>query len=89
MVVAEVSKSFQQFDKILGEHRWVEFLQKSSTEERERKTRVYYSTYSNGRALQKDGAFVYRSCAFSAAKERRLEVSPCRGRTLCRLQTHQ
>lgn len=55
MVIAEVSKSFQGFDKLLGEHRWVEFLFKVSTEEGERKTRVYYSTYSNGRALQKDG----------------------------------
>jgi hypothetical protein len=55
MVVAEVSKAFQDFDKLLGEHSWGKFLLISSDEERERKTRVYYSTYSNGRALQKDG----------------------------------
>lgn len=58
MVVAEVSKTYQQFDKLLGEHRWVEFLYKASTEEKERRTKVYYSTYSNGRALQKDGKLV-------------------------------
>ncbi|KAF5360379.1 hypothetical protein D9756_005185 [Leucocoprinus leucothites] len=55
MVVAEVSKSFEDFDKLLGEHSWNRFLRKCSTEESERKTRVYYSTYSNARALQKDG----------------------------------
>ncbi|KAF9443386.1 hypothetical protein P691DRAFT_713352, partial [Macrolepiota fuliginosa MF-IS2] len=55
MVVAEVSKTFPNFDALLGEHRWVQFLQKASNEERERRTQVYYSTYSNGRALQKDG----------------------------------
>ncbi|EKM76019.1 hypothetical protein AGABI1DRAFT_109101 [Agaricus bisporus var. burnettii JB137-S8] len=55
MVVAEVSKEFKQFDKLLGEHRWGEFLREPSPEERDRKTKVYNSTYTNSRALQKDG----------------------------------
>jgi hypothetical protein len=55
MVVAEVSKTFSQFEKVLGEHRWGEFLREPSPEERDKKTKVYYSTYTNSRALQKDG----------------------------------
>jgi hypothetical protein len=55
MVVAEVSKMFQDSENLLGEHSWSKFLYKCSSEEKERKTRVYYSTYSNARALQKDG----------------------------------
>jgi len=55
MVVAEISKSFEEFNKLLGEHSWNRFLRRSSAEEMERKSRVYFSTYSNARALQKDG----------------------------------
>jgi len=55
MVVAEVSKYFEEFNKLLGEHSWNQFLRRSSVEEMDRKSRVYFSTYSNARALQKDG----------------------------------
>ncbi|KAJ3571741.1 hypothetical protein NP233_g3549 [Leucocoprinus birnbaumii] len=55
MVVAEVSKTFSEFEVLLGEHSWNRFLQKPTMEEKERKTRVYYSTYSTARDLQKDG----------------------------------
>jgi hypothetical protein len=55
MIVAEVSKTFTQFEKLLGEHRWSEFLREPAAEEKDKKSKVYYCTYTNSRALQKDG----------------------------------
>lgn len=57
MVVAEISKFFEEFDKLLGEHSWNRFLRRSSAEEMERKSCIYFSTYSSARALHKDGAY--------------------------------
>ncbi|KAG6331622.1 hypothetical protein ID866_7467 [Astraeus odoratus] len=54
-VIIEVNRDYQHFDRILGEHRWSEFLKKPSAEEKDRVTRVYYCTYNTGRMVQKYG----------------------------------
>lgn len=55
MVIIEVSRDCPHFDRILGEHRWSEFLNKPSVEEKGRVTQVYYCTYSTGRIVEKNG----------------------------------
>lgn len=57
MVIIEVNRDYAHFDRILGEHRWAEFLQKPTKEESGRVTQVFYCTYSTGRIVQKNGAF--------------------------------
>ncbi|KAF7304433.1 hypothetical protein HMN09_00845500 [Mycena chlorophos] len=54
-VLLEINRDYAYPEKLLGEHRWSEFLRKPSEEEKGRVTQIFYSTYSNGRAAQKDG----------------------------------
>lgn len=56
MILLEVSRSFEDHAKLLGEHRWNEFLQDPTEEEMVRFTQVFHSFYSRGREAQKDGA---------------------------------
>ncbi|KAF8845955.1 hypothetical protein BDN67DRAFT_960608, partial [Paxillus ammoniavirescens] len=55
MVIIEVDRYFAHFDRILGEHRWSEFLQNPTQDEKDRVTRVFYCTYNTGRIVQKNG----------------------------------
>ncbi|KAH0829064.1 hypothetical protein J3R83DRAFT_2521 [Lanmaoa asiatica] len=55
MVVIEVNRDYAHFDRILGEHRWSEFLQSPTKEEKTRVTQVFYCAYSTGRIVQKNG----------------------------------
>lgn len=56
MVIIEINRDYAHFDRILGEHRWSEFLQKPTKEESGRVTQVFYCTYNTGRIVQKNGA---------------------------------
>jgi hypothetical protein len=56
MVIAEVSKDYPGFDRVLGEHRWKEFLRNPSEEEAEKVTKIYYCKLNTGRQVQKKGA---------------------------------
>jgi len=58
MVIIEVKRDFDGFDRLLGEHKWNEFLKNPSPEEFEKKTRVYYCVYNSGRQVQKNGMFL-------------------------------
>ncbi|KAJ6579949.1 hypothetical protein DFH09DRAFT_1076855 [Mycena vulgaris] len=42
-------------ERLLGEHRWSEFLRKPSVEEAGRVSQIFYCVYSTGRQAQKDG----------------------------------
>ncbi|KAH7911330.1 hypothetical protein BJ138DRAFT_1239209 [Hygrophoropsis aurantiaca] len=55
MVIIEVARKYQHCDRILGEHRWSEFLKNPSDVEKDQVTRVYYCTYNTGRIVQKNG----------------------------------
>ncbi|KAF8883299.1 hypothetical protein BD779DRAFT_1647774 [Infundibulicybe gibba] len=55
MVIIEVDKAYGQPQRLLGEHRWSEFLKRPSAEESGRISQVYYSIYSTARAVGKDG----------------------------------
>ncbi|KAJ7648046.1 hypothetical protein FB45DRAFT_733077 [Roridomyces roridus] len=54
-VLLEVRRDYEHPERLLGEHRWSEFLKKPSDEEQGRVTQIFYSTYSTGRQAQKDG----------------------------------
>lgn len=70
MVIIEVNRDYQDFDRILGEHRWSEFLTSPTKEESGRVTQVFYCTYSTGRIVQKNGTF----CAHEIAVLRSVAV---------------
>jgi hypothetical protein len=55
MVIIEIKRDFDDFNRLLGEHRWNEFLKNPSAEERDKVTRVYYCVYNSGRQVQKNG----------------------------------
>lgn len=55
MVIIEIARECPQLDRLLGEHRWKEFLKKSSEQEQDQVTKVFYCTYSTGRQVQKNG----------------------------------
>ncbi|TRM68812.1 hypothetical protein BD626DRAFT_471954 [Schizophyllum amplum] len=56
MVLVEISIECQEIgSKLLGEHRWSEFLRDPSEEEMGRTSQVFYSIYPTLREAQKDG----------------------------------
>ncbi|KAF8435148.1 hypothetical protein L210DRAFT_3506421 [Boletus edulis BED1] len=55
MVIIEIKRDYPHFDHILGEHRWSEFLQKPTKEEKIRVTQVFHCTHNSGRNVQKNG----------------------------------
>lgn len=55
MVIIEIARECPQLDRLLGEHRWREFLKRSSEQEQDQVTKVFYCTYSTGRQVQKNG----------------------------------
>ncbi|KAJ8517637.1 hypothetical protein ONZ45_g5213 [Pleurotus djamor] len=55
IVIVEMDRSYQHFDRLLGEHAWGKFLKNPSHEEKDGVSQVFYSTYSSGREAQKDG----------------------------------
>lgn len=57
MVIVEVLREYEHFDRILGEHRWDEFLRQPKADEKGRSSKVYFSTYSNYIDLKKDGYY--------------------------------
>ncbi|KAL4071339.1 hypothetical protein V8B97DRAFT_1870991 [Scleroderma yunnanense] len=54
-VIIEVNRDCPHLDRILGEHRWSEFLRKPSSDEKDRVTQVFYCSYNTGRMVQKYG----------------------------------
>ena len=56
MILLEVSKTFKQHERLLGEHRWSEILTDADEEEENRVSRVFHSFYAKGRDAQKDGS---------------------------------
>ncbi|KAG1788324.1 uncharacterized protein HD556DRAFT_863198 [Suillus plorans] len=55
MVIIEIARECPELDRLLGEHRWREFLKKSSKQEQDQVSKVFYCTYSTGRQVQKNG----------------------------------
>ncbi|KAG6843893.1 hypothetical protein H0H87_011947 [Tephrocybe sp. NHM501043] len=55
MVLIEVDKKYPHNQRLLGEHRWKEFLRQPTEEETDRVTQIFHSLYSTGREAQKDG----------------------------------
>ena len=56
MILLEVSKTFTEHERLLGEHRWSEILTNPDEEEEKRVSQVFHSFYAKGRDAQKDGS---------------------------------
>ncbi|ESK86610.1 hypothetical protein Moror_9754 [Moniliophthora roreri MCA 2997] len=54
-ILIEVDKGFTHTGRLLGEHCWAEFLVIPTTEESERFSQIFHSTYPSHREAQKDG----------------------------------
>ncbi|TFY82930.1 hypothetical protein EWM64_g1083 [Hericium alpestre] len=55
MVILEVDRYFDGYDRLLGAHKWSEFLQSPSDEEKDQVTKIFYCTHDTGRKVQKNG----------------------------------
>lgn len=55
MVIFAVDKSYRRTERLLGEHRWSEFLKKPKNGEQTLVSKIFYSTFSTDREVQKDG----------------------------------
>lgn len=55
MVLIEVDKKYPHNERLLGEHKWKEFLKNPTDEEKDRVTQIFHSLYTTGREAQKDG----------------------------------
>lgn len=49
MVIIEVKRDWDGYDRLLGEHRWNEMLRNPSHEEEPKFTQVFYCRYNSGR----------------------------------------
>ena len=65
MVVIEVDRDFESFDRLLGLHTWSEFLQNPSEEQLDKVSKVFYCTYNTGRLVEKHGLSARRSTPLS------------------------
>ncbi|KAJ7142213.1 hypothetical protein C8R44DRAFT_657986 [Mycena epipterygia] len=54
-VLLEINRDYPYPERLLGEHRWSEFLKNPSVEEAGRVSQIFYCVYSTGRQAQKDG----------------------------------
>ncbi|KAJ6493281.1 hypothetical protein C8R45DRAFT_989296 [Mycena sanguinolenta] len=54
-IIIEIDRNYPEPERLLGEHRWSEFLKKPNAEEQGRVSQIFYSTYATGRQAQKDG----------------------------------
>lgn len=56
MVIIEVDRDFDQFERLLGLHSWSKFLSRPSGEEQDKESKVFWCHYNSGRLVQKHGA---------------------------------
>ncbi|KAJ7247174.1 hypothetical protein B0H12DRAFT_1125480 [Mycena haematopus] len=54
-ILLEIEREYAEPERLLGEHRWSEFLKNPNAEEAGRVSQIFYCTYSTGRQAQKDG----------------------------------
>ncbi|KAH7096823.1 hypothetical protein BKA62DRAFT_718269 [Auriculariales sp. MPI-PUGE-AT-0066] len=54
-VIIEVSNRYDQPERLLGEHRWANFMNRPDNEERGRISRIFFCFYNTSRAIEKDG----------------------------------
>jgi len=57
MVLIEVSKSFTDHGRLLGEHHWVDVLKNPTDEEKQGSSRIFHCFYNAYREAQKDGSW--------------------------------
>lgn len=64
-----MDKSYARPERLLGEHRWDEFLRKPDKSEAGYKSQIFYCTYKTDRELQKDGMCTASPSSFSIFNE--------------------
>lgn len=83
MVIIEVNRSFQQLDRLLGQHKWEEFLQNPTEEEKERYSSIFFCTKNTVREVSKAGEPIPHGQAFAfdiyPVQLFRVEESRCGG----------
>lgn len=78
MLIIEVLRDFKDWSRLLGLHRWSEFLRDPTGEERTCETKIFYCTLSHGREVQKHGIFNETRITLHCANQFiRLEKSRC------------
>lgn len=65
MVIIEVAKSCPNIVRLLGAHRWADFLKEPEESQMATESRVYYCTKNKGREVQKHGKLI--ECLFLSA----------------------
>ena len=70
MVLLEIDKAYPGHERLLGEHRCIEFLKNPRADEKERIAQIFYCLYDTGRAAQKDGTFSFSRCCLFFATTR-------------------
>ncbi|EPQ55261.1 hypothetical protein GLOTRDRAFT_41678 [Gloeophyllum trabeum ATCC 11539] len=55
MVIIEVDRSCPSYERLLGEHKWSEFLLQPHCDEVARSSKIYYSRWSHARGVEKNG----------------------------------
>lgn len=55
MVIIEVNRDFTGWDKLLGQHKWIEVLKNPTDEEKERHSSIFYCTMNTVRDVSKTG----------------------------------
>lgn len=55
MAIISVRKEFSELHKVLGEHRWSEFLKNPAENERDNVTKVFHCKFSDSVQLEHDG----------------------------------
>ena len=91
MVLLEIDKNYTHNDRLLGEHRWQEFLKNPSKEEKDRVSQIFHCLYTTGREAQKDGTssnlFITITCSQSILQVGNVFTSRARGSSLAALKT--
>ncbi|KAJ7820584.1 hypothetical protein B0H14DRAFT_2371965, partial [Mycena olivaceomarginata] len=52
-----IDRNYPEPERLLGEHRWSEFLKKPNAEDQGRVSQIFYSTYATGRQAKKGICF--------------------------------
>ena len=55
MVIIEVARGYAGFEKLLGSHKWSEWLKEPRIDEIDRVSKIFWCTYSTAREVEKNG----------------------------------
>lgn len=77
MVLLEVNRDYKHVDRLIGEHRWSEFLKHPTDEETGRVSQIFHCFYNTDRQAQKDGKSVISDVVWILISAHRMEAYQC------------